>query len=176
MIKIRDTQLQIGIVLSLVAFAVMLRLLPHPANFAPVAAIAIFGGATLPRKWAVWVPLVAMVLSDAIIGFYSIMPIIWACYVLIAFASSYWLAKPTLVKGAILTVSSSLFFFVVTNFAVWLFDGMYAHTLAGLAECYTLALPFFRNTFLSDLLYTSALFGVYAALFAVVTKLVRSPA
>lgn len=150
------------IAVALIGMAVGLRLLPHPANFAPVAAIAIFGGAVLPRKLAIWVPLVAMIVSDAFIGFYDIMPITWGCYVLIALASSLWLRKPNLVRGAVLTVSSSVFFFAVTNFAVWLFGGMYSHTWHGLALCYTMALPFFRNTALSDAIYTGALFGLYA--------------
>jgi hypothetical protein len=158
----KEKHYQILIAVALILIGASLRLLPHSANFAPVAAIAIFGGAVLPRKLAIWVPLAVMVASDVFIGFYNIMPIIWACYVVIAIASSYILRKPKLLKGIALTLSSSLFFFVVTNFAVWMFGGMYAHTLSGLSYCYTMALPFFRNTALSDMLYTVALFGLYA--------------
>ena len=157
----RDTYRSVAIALCLIGLAVVLRLLPHPANFAPVAAVAVFGGAVLPRRLALVVPLGAMVASDLVIGFYHIMPIVWAYYVAIALASSFWLAKPGFVRGAVLTLASSTFFFVVTNFAVWLFDGMYPHTYAGLLACYYMALPFFRNTFLSDLVYTGALFGIY---------------
>lgn len=153
--------LNLAIALCLIALAVMLRLLPHPANFAPVAAVAIFGGAILPRRLAVWTPLAAMVVSDLVIGFYNIMPVIWACYGLIALASSYWLRKPSLKRGLSLTMASSLFFFAVSNLAVWVWGGMYAHTISGLAQCYTMALPFFRNTALSDLFFTGALFGSY---------------
>lgn len=152
----------------LILIAVALRIVPHPANFAPVAAIAIFGGAVLPRKLALWVPLAAMVISDMVIGFYALMPVIWTCYLLIALASSTWLRKPTLAKGALLTVGASVGFFVITNFAVWMASGMYDHTLAGLSQCYAMALPFFRNTLLSDAVYTSALFAAYS--------LVRTPA
>lgn len=154
-------RLRLAAALALIALGVTLRLLPHPANFAPIAAIAIFGGAVLPRRIAVWVPLGAMVASDVFIGFYSMMPVTWACYVLIALASSHWLRWPSLARGAALTLASSLFFFVVTNFAVWLTSGMYTHTWAGLAHCYVMALPFFRNTAASDLVYTAALFGVF---------------
>lgn len=149
------------IALCLIAIGITMRLLPHPANFAPVAAISIFGGAVLPRKLAIWVPLAAMMVSDAVIGFYSLMPLIWGCYLLIALASSYLLRPASLLKGALLTVSSSVFFFVVTNFGVWGTSGMYAHTWSGIISCYTLALPFFRNTALSDAVYTATLFGVY---------------
>jgi hypothetical protein len=149
------------IAFSLMAAGIVLRLLPHAPNFAPVTAIAIFGGAVLPRRLAIWTPLGLVVISDAIIGFYSLIAVTWGCYVLTALASSWWLRKPRLAKGAALTVASSLFFFVVTNFAVWLSSGMYAHTWAGIAQCYYLALPFFRNSLLSDLLYTGALFAAY---------------
>lgn len=157
----KKASLDIAIAIALIFLAVGLRLLPHAANFAPVAAIAIFGGAILPRRLALWVPLTAMMISDLFIGFYSTMPITWGCYVLIALASSQWLRKPSFLRGASLTLFSSLFFFFVTNFAVWVWGNMYAHSWNGLAQCYTLALPFFRNTALSDMFYTASLFGVF---------------
>ncbi len=152
----------IAIAVCLILIGVTMRILPHPANFAPITAISIFGGAVLPKRIAIWVPLAAMIVSDAIIGFYSLMPLIWACYLLIALASSRWLRTGNLLTGIKLTVSASLFFFIVTNFGVWLTSGMYSRTWSGLVSCYTLALPFFRNTFLSDAIYTAALFGIYA--------------
>lgn len=145
--------------LTLIAAAVVLRLLPHPANFAPVTAIAIFGGAVLPRKVAILIPLGAMIVSDLIIGFYDIMPVVWGCYLLIALVSSLWLRQLSVRKTVLLTFGASILFFVVTNFAVWVAGDMYAHTWTGLAQCYAMALPFFRNTLLSDLLYTGLLFG-----------------
>jgi len=149
------------IAICLVLAGVSLRVLPHPANFAPITAIAIFGGAMLPRRLALWAPLAAMMASDAIIGFHRLIPVTWGCFALIALASSYWMGKPTVLRGASLAIGSSVFFFLVTNFAVWLWGGMYAHNLAGLSQCFTMALPFFRNTLLSDLFYTGALFGLY---------------
>ena len=149
------------IALGLITIGVIMRLLPHPANFAPITAIAIFGGSVLPKKVSIWIPLGAMMVSDAIIGFYALMPLIWACYIVIALASSSWLRPAKLGRGVTLTLTSSLFFFLVTNFGVWVTSGMYAHTWAGLTNCYVLALPFFRNTLLSDICYTGALFGAY---------------
>jgi hypothetical protein len=158
----KQAHLNIGIAIWLIALAVLMRILPHPANFAPVAAVAIFGGSILPRRLAILVPLLAMMFSDAIIGWHSLIPLTWGCYALIALASSHWLRKPSIRRGVIITLSGSTLFFVVTNFGVWLWSSMYAHTWSGLALCYTMALPFFRNTLLSDMLYTSALFGLYA--------------
>jgi hypothetical protein len=161
----------------LVLMAVGARLLPHPANFAPVMAVALFGGAVLPRRLAVTVPVAAMLLSDLIIGFYDyrVMVVVWGCYAVIALAGSRWLHRSSIVRGALLTISASLFFFLVTNFAVWLSSGMYAHSWRGLADCYILALPFFRNTFLSDLLYVTVLFGLYAAGRIVIDRLLVHP-
>jgi hypothetical protein len=152
---------RIPIAVGLIVLAVIMRLLPHPANFAPVAAVAIFGGAVLPRKLAIWVPLVAMAASDFVIGFYTIMPIVWACYAITAIAASYMLQKRNVTKVAAFTIAGSLFFFVVTNFAVWLWGDMYTLNFSGLVQCYTMALPFFRNTLAGDLFYTAALFGLY---------------
>ncbi len=162
----RRSYFNMSLAICLILLAVSLRILPHPANFAPLAAVSIFGGAVLPRRLALWVPLAAMVLSDAVIGFHSLIGLTWGSYVLIALASSYLLRKPSFLKGGVLTLSSSLFFFVVTNFGVWVASGMYSHTWSGLVQCYTLALPFFRNTLLSDVIYTGLLFGT----FSLVTK------
>ncbi len=170
----KDKHLQTSVAILLIAIGVSLRLLPHPANVAPIAAIAIFGGAVLPRRAAVWVPLGAMIASDLVIGFYDMMFVTWACYALIALASSYWFRKPTILKGVALTLSSSLFFFVVTNFAVWVSSGMYAHSWSGFISCYTMALPFFRNTLASDLFYTATLFGVFAYVHVITRKYLLS--
>jgi hypothetical protein len=138
-------------------------MVPHAANFAPVMAVAIFGGAVLPRKLAVVVPLAATILSDVMIGMYDwrIMASVWACYAIMAYASSRWLRWPSVIRSGALTVTASILFFTVTNFMVWIASGMYAHTWRGLFDCYTLALPFFRNTFVSDVAYVVLLFGAW---------------
>lgn len=153
----------IGIALVLILTAILLRLAPHPPNFAPIAAVAIFGGALLSRRLGLIVPLAAIVATDFIIGTHDLILVTWGSYALIALASSLWLRrKLSFMRGAALTLSASVFFFVTTNFAVWLTSGMYERSWAGLSQCFTLALPFFRNTLASDLIYTAALFGVYA--------------
>ena len=111
--------------------------------------------------------------SDLIIGLHNLILVTWGCYALIALASSYWLRKPSLKRGLSLTLGASLLFFFATNFAVWIWSGMYAHTAVGLSQCFTMALPFFRNTALSDLIYTGALFGIYAVATQASTKIIR---
>ncbi len=155
-------QFNIGIALCLIFLAATLRLLPHPDNFAPITAAAIFGGAFLPRRYALTVPLAVMILTDLVIGLHDVILVTWGTYALIALASNIWLKKPSFGRAAVLALASSLFFFLTTNFAVWLVSDMYPHTLAGLAGCFTLALPFFRGTLTSDVIYTTVLFGVYA--------------
>lgn len=151
-----------GIAATLILLAATLRLLPHPENFAPITAVAIFGGALLPRRLAVVAPLAAIIVTDLIIGMHDLIPVTWGSFALIALASNVWLKKPTFLRGAGMALASSFFFFVTTNFAVWLTSGMYDRTLAGLAQCFALAVPFFRNTLISDLIYTGVLFGLYA--------------
>ena len=166
-------KVDVGIAVCLIALAASLRILPHPANFAPVAAVAIFGGSILPRRLAVAAPLVAMMVSDLVIGLHSLIPLTWGCYALIALASSYWLRQPRLGRGIAVTLSGSTLFFVVTNFGVWAWSGMYVHTWSGLVLCYNLAIPFFRNTLLSDMVYTAGLFTVYALVKGLSHKLLK---
>lgn len=155
--------IDVGIAICLILIAISLRLIPHPPNFAPIAAVAIFGGALLPRRFAIAVPLAAIVATDFIIGFHDLILVTWGSYALIALGSNILLSKRhSFLRGVSVTLASSIFFFVTTNFAVWLTSGMYARTWNGLIECFTLALPFFRNTLASDLFYVSAMFGLYS--------------
>lgn len=158
----KNQKINLAIAIVLISLAVSLRILPHPANFAPITAVALFGGAVLPRRYGLSVPLAAMIISDLVIGLHSLVLVTWGLYALMALAASHWLRRPSILRGAGLVAGSSVLFFVVTNFAVWLTSGMYALTWAGLARCFELALPFFRNTFASDVFYSVLLFGLYA--------------
>ena len=150
------------VALLLITFVAVSRLLPHPPNFAPVAAVAIFAGALLPRRWALSLPLAAMIISDALIGFHDTIFFTWGSFALIAVLSHKYLhGKLGWANSAAASIGASILFFVVTNFGVWLQSGMYARTLAGLVECYYMALPFFRNTVLGDMVYTLGFFGLY---------------
>jgi hypothetical protein len=147
---------------GLILAAAFTRLIPHYPNFTAVGAIALFGGAYLPnRKLAFAVPFIAMLLTDLIIGFHHTM---WAVYlsfgliVLIGMQISKNKKISNILLGAI---SSSVLFFIITNFAQWLSDPFYAKTGAGLAQCFTMAIPFFGYTVLGDLFYVGVLFGAY---------------
>lgn len=151
-----------GLAVGLVILAVIARLLPHPPNFAPIAALAIFGGAYLPKRWSFFVPAVALIASDIIIGFYN-PGVMLAVY--LSFTLAYLIGRaarnkkrPAFILGG--TVLGSIAFFLITNAAVWMFGGAYAPNFGGLAQSYVAGLPFFKNTLLSDLLYMSILAGV----------------
>ncbi|HEX9007248.1 MAG TPA: DUF6580 family putative transport protein [Bacteroidota bacterium] len=149
-------------VLVLVFAAAFSRLLPHPANLTPVTAIALFGAMYLDRRSAFLVPIAAMLLSDAVLGFHSGMIWVYGSFVAIT-CIGFWLRDHRgLMQTIGATVAGSVLFFVVTNFGAWLGElALYPRTAAGLAECYVAAIPFFRNTLLGDLGYVALLFGAF---------------
>jgi hypothetical protein len=152
--------------LMLVAFLVGLvavaRLLPHAPNFTPVVGAALFAGATLHRRsLALAVPVLAMLVSDAAIGFegWGERLVIYAALMLpaaIGIAARRFRVSRMLLPAAL---ASSLVFFAASNFAVWWFSGMYGHDTAGLAACFVAALPFLHLTVAGDLFWSAALFG-----------------
>lgn len=153
---------QIVIAAALVAFGVIMRIVPHAANFAPVGAIALSSGATFGRHYGWWLPVVVMMLSDVYLGFYSSMPFTWAAYAfigLIGVSMRRWHGWWRVPVGSMV---GSLTFFAVSNFGVWVNGGLYAHTWSGFVQCFALALPFFRPTAVSDLIFSGIFFGVYA--------------
>lgn len=160
-----------ALAVAVVALAAVSRLVKHPFNFTPVAAMSIFAGYYLKNRWGALLPLAAMLLSDLFIGFYDwqVMAAVYLSIMLAFFIGKYasgkkWFYVP------ISALASSVLFFLVTNFAVWAFFDWYPHTIAGLAANFTLALPFFRNTLLGDVFYTGVLFGAYEAVLYMAAK------
>lgn len=153
--NIRNLILPVVIILT----AVSMRLLPHPANFAPIAAMALFGGTYLSKRYAVLIPISAMIISDFFLGFHATMPYVYASF-LISVLIGMWIRNHKSAKNVITgTLASSILFFIITNFGVWLVGGLYPKTLQGALECYVLAIPFFRNTLAGDLFYATVFFG-----------------
>ncbi|MDD5348315.1 MAG: hypothetical protein PHT59_06865 [Candidatus Omnitrophica bacterium] len=147
--------------LSLVIAGIALRFLPHAPNFTPVAAIALFGGAYLSdRKTALLVPLALMVASDLVLGMHNTVAFTWGGFLIITLLGSLLQKRISGLRVVSLSLVSSLVFFVVSNFGVWLM-GWYPRTFAGLAECYLMAVPFLKDFTAATLLYAVALFGSY---------------
>jgi hypothetical protein len=153
-----------------IVLAVAVRLLPHPWHLTPLGAALLFFGAKRPiREWIA--PLALLTATDVYLTTVHYRMhvsadhlVTWLWYV-VAMAIGYLLvrkAEPLRVVGA--SLASAISFFLVSNFATWLFQDLYAKTFAGLVQCYTMAIPFFRGTFASDLIYTPVLFSVPYAL------------
>jgi hypothetical protein len=164
---------------GLIVLAALTRLLPHPPNFSPVEAIALFGGAYFAsRAWAVLVPLAGMLVSDIVLGVvnggtyfeYFRTPSFWIVYACILLTVLMGFGLRGKVSGARVlgySLAGSVLFFVVSNFGVWLTAQMvpgYPACTTGLVPCYAAAVPFFQWTVLGTLFYSALLFGGFALL------------
>jgi len=150
-------------ILTLMIFAAaFVRLIPHPPNFAPIAAMALFGGANFNKKWAAFlVPIAAMFITDLILGFHETMWAVYLSFALIVVIGMIMLKEQKIGNIFFASVFSSVSFFIITNFGIWLSTSYYEKTATGLAACYTAAIPFFHQTLLSDLFFVGVLFGLY---------------
>ncbi|MPR36504.1 DUF6580 family putative transport protein [Salmonirosea aquatica] len=164
--------LRIATLSSIILAAALSRLVPHPFNFTPIGAIALFGGAHFSRKYlAFLVPLSAMLISDLIIGFHDSMWAVYLAFILTVGIGMGVLQKITVGRVFGSALLSSVLFFLITNFAVWYgASGFYPQTLAGLGACYVAALQFYQqdvfgnlflNTVMGDLFFSAVLFGTY---------------
>ena len=149
---------------ALIIFLISLsRIFPHPPNFTPILALALFGGACLPsRKTAFLIPISAMFLSDLILGFHSQVYAVYGCILILSFLGRTIQNKISILNLTITGISGSLIFFIVTNFSVWLGDNLYPLTLNGLIQCYVMAIPFFHNTLISTFIFLAILFTGYS--------------
>ncbi|HEY6268699.1 MAG TPA: DUF6580 family putative transport protein [Candidatus Acidoferrum sp.] len=149
--------------LVLIALAAALRIAPHPWNFTPVGAMALFAGAALKdRRLAFLFPLLALFAGDIFIGFHKLIPIVYASF-LINVAIGLWLRdRRTVARISLAALLGATQFFLITNFAVWQFLSGYQHTASGLLACYIAGIPFFWSTLAGDALYAALLFGSFA--------------
>lgn len=167
---------------TIVFSAVIMRLVPHIPNFAPITAAALFGAAYLPKKYALLTPLIVLAISDYLLlyinpfshpvfNFSHIQPIsamfnsttawVWGSFMISALLGLALRNKPNTTKIGGITILASLQFFVITNFAVWA-AGAYSRDLTGLGASYIAGLPFLSWTIAGDLFYVTAFFGLYA--------------
>lgn len=148
------------VIIALIAVCALSRLLPHPPNFSPIEATALFAGAYLSSRWlSVLVPLAAMALSDLFLGWHDGLWLVYLCIAGIAFAGAFLATRITALKVFSYAVSSAVAFFLITNAFVWLSSGMYPYSAAGLIACYTAAIPFFHNQLAGVVIYSTLLFG-----------------
>lgn len=158
------------LILSALLIGVLARWLPHPPNFSPIIAIAIFMGLKMPnRLWAAAVPLAIMFVTDLALGFYSLFYITYAALAVLAIFT-HWLPKNGVLKSkALQTVgfglAGSIWFYLTTNAAAWWSTGIYTKDFSGLLQSYVAGIPFFQNTMISSLAFT-ALFMVLDKVFS----------
>ncbi len=151
------------VIVGLVLAAALFRLFPHPPNMAPIAAMALFAGAHIAdRRLAFAVPLIAMLASDVLLGLHSGIVLVYVCMAISVAIGMQLKNKIRIGTVAGATVLSSVLFFGITNFGVWLSTGMYTPDVSGLMTSYVAALPFFHNTLLGDALFSCLLFGGFA--------------
>ncbi|MDT3696108.1 MAG: DUF6580 family putative transport protein [Ignavibacterium sp.] len=150
------------VITLMISIAAFVRLLPHPPNFAPIAAMALFGGAHYNKKaFAFAIPLLAILFTDAIIGFYPFAFIVYISLAVIVLLGVVMLKKVSVKNVLLASLTASVSFFVITNFGVWALGTLYPRTAAGLMESYIAAIPFFQNSLIGDLFFSGVMFGVY---------------
>ena len=155
----KKTKQKIVLFFYFIGLIALSRIIPHPPNFTPVLAMAVFMPyLTRDLYSAMLVPLSAMFVSDLYLGFHSSMFWVYTSILLGTTLSQYTISmKKTYVHLGSNALLSSTIFFIVTNFAVWMSGSMYPLTIDGLLLCYTMAIPFFGNTLAGTLFYVSLL-------------------
>jgi len=146
-----------------ILFGAVLRVIPHLANFAPIGAVALFGGMYLNKRYALILPIAAMVISDFFLGFDSIESrfMVYGSFLLIGILGLMIRNHKNIFTVIGGSLAGSTLFYLITNCVIFYSTKMYPHTLAGQIASYTNALPFFRATLLGDLFYVGILFGTY---------------
>lgn len=146
--------------LILVLVGISLRFTPHLPNFTPVAAIALFGGAYLNRKTALILPVLLMAISDLFIGMHDVFIFTWGGFLLITILGFKLRQNKNLKTITLISLLSSLLFYLITNFGVWLM-GWYPPNFNGLITSYVMGIPFMRDFTIATLIYTLGFFGAY---------------
>ncbi len=156
--KMREILVAVGLILAMAGA----RFLPHPPNFTPVMSVALFASAVfLNRYVGIGLALAAMLLSDAIMGLHSTLPFVYAAMVFAGFLGFMLRDKRSPLRVLSVTLAGSVAFFLITNLGVFLMQDLYPRTAAGLAACYTMAIPFFKNSLAGDLAFSVVLFGLH---------------
>lgn len=155
---LRSWRPRVAVITAIIVVAALARLVPHPLNFTPIGAMAIFGGACFAdRRVALLVPLAALFLGDLSTGLHVLIPVVYGSFALNVLIARRLRTRRTAAATAAVTLAGAVQFFVVTNFACWVV--FYPHTADGLLACYVAALPYFQNTLLGDAVFVTLLFG-----------------
>jgi hypothetical protein len=148
-------------ILFIFFISVVMRVAPHAPNFTPLGALALFGGSYLPRRLALTLPIFILLLTDFLLGFHQSMPYVYGSFALTTIIGIWLRDKKSFGNIFVASVVSSILFFLITNFGFWLSYSLYPKTFSGQVTAYVMALPFFRNTLISTVLFSFVFFGGY---------------
>ena len=146
-------KISLGILLALS----ISRFIPHPPNFTSLIALSFYVPALLGLKFLPFV-LLSFIFTDVIIGFHNTLLFTWGSILLIGLISKYFMNS--IKKRLIGAIIGAILFFIITNFGIWT-SGFYGYSFNGLIECYTLAIPFFLNTLVSTILFSTLIEFIY---------------
>lgn len=147
----------------MIILAAAMRIAPHPWNFAPIGAMALFSGATLhDRRLALLVPIAALFAGDLFVGLHRLIPVVYASTLLSVLIGAWLQNRRPVARIGAAVFLGALQFFIITNFAVWAILGAYPRSFMGLVTCYTAGIPYFWNTLAGDAFYSAVLFGGFA--------------
>ena len=155
MFKSKKTYSLLSLQFIIILILVISRLLPHPPNFTPIISAAILCGFFF-SSWiaGLFLILLSMFLTDLLLGFHTNMFFVYSSFIVISCYSNYFI-KHLIAKNTYLhCVVSSLIFFIISNFGVWVTGNLYPKNIYGLYECYLMAVPFFSNTIISTIIFT----------------------
>jgi len=156
-----DKKKNITIFLISILILSQFRLIDHPWNFTPVIAFGILSGYYLKNIfYAYSLIIISMVLGDLIIGFHYL---IFFTYMGLLFSViiGKYIKQLRLAQIFLSSITSAIVFFIISNLGVWLLSGFYEINFQGLLDCYTAAIPFFRNTLISTIVYVFVLKWIF---------------
>lgn len=150
------------VVVGLVGLVALTRFLPHPPNFTPVMSVALFGSAVFFNRYlGIALALCAMILSDIGLGLHSTLPFVYLAMVIAGLLGFALRENRSALRILGMTLAGSVVFFVITNLGVFLMQDLYPRTFAGFIACYTMAIPFFKNSLAGDLVFSVTLFTLH---------------
>jgi hypothetical protein len=167
--------LRFSVISLIIVLAAFSRLIPHPPNFAPIGAMALFGAAYFSQRYLAFaIPIISMWLSDLVLNnvvygqyfdhfvwFYQGFYWTYGAFIIIGVVGFFMLKKVQLKSVVLASLLAAVLFFVISNFGVWATGSMYPKNFSGLLACYTAAIPFFKNTLIGNLVYSGVLFGAF---------------
>ena len=151
----------------LVLLGIASRFIAHIPNFTPILSIALMSGIYIKNRLVILIPISIMLISDLFIGSHIIAPWVYSSILIICLIGYF--VKNNISNVLLYSVISSVSFFIISNFGVW-FSGGYTYSLEGLILCYTMAIPFFKNTLISTVLFSSLIYVLYNAINLIVKK------